>query len=59
MIHVLAHAGDWAVTALFIAPVLVFLAWLAVVQVRDRRERRQGGAEGRDGPQAGAEGEGC
>lgn len=41
----LAHAGHWLVNALYLAPVVLFLAWLAVVHVRERRER---GAATRD-----------
>jgi hypothetical protein len=34
---VIAHAGHWAVTAAYFAPVVAFLVWLAVVQIRERR----------------------
>jgi len=36
-----AHAGHWAVSLLQFAPVLGFLVWLGVTQLRRvRRERR-------------------
>ena len=33
---VLAHAGHWLVQVAYFLPVLGFLIWLAVVQIRDR-----------------------
>jgi hypothetical protein len=37
----LAHVGHWAVTVAYFVPVVLFLIWLAVSQVRMRRERDQ------------------
>jgi hypothetical protein len=33
----IAHAGHWLTTAAYFVPVLVFLVWLIVTQVRERR----------------------
>jgi hypothetical protein len=33
----IAHAGHWLVTVAYFLPVIAFLAWLVVTQVRDRR----------------------
>ena len=33
----IAHAGHWLVSAAYFVPVLGFLIWLGVTQVRDRR----------------------
>jgi hypothetical protein len=38
---VLAHVGHWAVTAAYFLPVVLFLIWLLVTQIRIRRENRQ------------------
>ena len=38
---VFAHAGHWAESLLILVPTLAFIAWLAVVTVRDRRRQRQ------------------
>ena len=35
----LAHAGHWLVTIAYFTPVIAFIAWLVVVQVRERRKR--------------------
>jgi hypothetical protein len=43
---VLAHPGHWLVNVAYFAPVAGFLIWLAVNEVRTRREKR---AEARDG----------
>jgi len=32
----IAHAGHWFVGLAYFAPVIGFLIWLAVVQIRDR-----------------------
>ena len=34
---VLAHAGHWLINVAYFAPVVGFLAWLAIAQIRDRR----------------------
>ena len=33
----IAHAGHWLVTTAYFLPVVAFLVWLAVVQIRERR----------------------
>ncbi len=38
----IAHAADWISTGLLLAPVLAFLGWLAVTQLRERRRSRNG-----------------
>jgi hypothetical protein len=38
----LAHAGHWIVTIAYFTPVVAFLAWLIVVQLRERRRRGRG-----------------
>jgi hypothetical protein len=45
----LAHAADW-ISIVFFVPVLAFLGWLAITQLRARREA------GREGVEAGPEG---
>ena len=34
-----AHAGHWLVTLAYFTPVVAFLVWLLVTQVRERRDR--------------------
>jgi hypothetical protein len=36
----IAHAGHWLVGLAYFVPVLGFLVWLAVTQIRDRRENK-------------------
>jgi hypothetical protein len=36
----IAHVGHWAVTVAYFLPVLLFLVWLAITQVRMRRESK-------------------
>jgi hypothetical protein len=36
----IAHAGHWLVSAAYFVPVLGFLIWLAVTQIRDRRSHK-------------------
>jgi hypothetical protein len=38
----IAHAGHWLTTIAYFVPVVVFLAWLVVTQVRERRSRSRG-----------------
>ena len=45
----IAHSSHWLVNAAYVMPFAVFLAWLFVTTVR---ERRQAGKEGRDAPDA-------
>jgi hypothetical protein len=40
----IAHAGHWLTSVAYFIPVVGFLVWLAVVQIRERRggaDRRQ------------------
>jgi ABC-type multidrug transport system permease subunit len=39
----IAHVGHWLVDMAYFLPVVVFLAWLLVTQIRDRRRGRGGG----------------
>ena len=36
----IAHAGHWLVSAAYFVPVLGFLIWLGITQLRDRRENK-------------------
>jgi hypothetical protein len=36
----IAHAGHWLTTIAYFLPVIAFLAWLAVTQIRERRRNR-------------------
>ena len=38
-VTLIAHAGHWLTTIAYFVPVVVFLGWLVVTQVRDRRGR--------------------
>lgn len=33
----IAHAGHWITTIAYFLPVVAFLAWLAITQIRERR----------------------
>ena len=35
----LAHAGHWLIPLAYFLPVVVFLVWLVVTQLRERRNR--------------------
>jgi hypothetical protein len=37
---VVAHAGHWLVNAAYFAPVVGFLGWLGVAELRQRRAKR-------------------
>ena len=39
----IAHPGHWIVDAAYFVPVVAFLAWLVVTQIKDRRHGRSGG----------------
>jgi hypothetical protein len=39
-----AHVGHWLTTVAYFLPVVAFLGWLLVTQIRDRRRRRGGTA---------------
>ena len=40
----IAHAGHWLTTIAYFLPVVAFLGWLIVTQIRERRRRRGGAA---------------
>ena len=42
----IAHAADWISLAFFV-PVIAFIGWLAVAQLRQRRGRREGASDAR------------
>ena len=37
-----AHAGHWLTSIAYFVPVIAFLVWLGVTQIKDRRDRKQG-----------------
>jgi hypothetical protein len=37
-----AHAGHWLTGIAYFVPVIAFMVWLIVTQIRDRRGRRDG-----------------
>jgi hypothetical protein len=39
----IAHPGHWLVNVAYFLPVVVFIAWLVVTQVKERRRARNGG----------------
>ncbi|MBA2567523.1 MAG: hypothetical protein H0V08_07015 [Thermoleophilaceae bacterium] len=45
---VIAHVGHDLVSLIFFVPVVAFLAWLAIDQVRARRGERDAGRGGAD-----------
>jgi hypothetical protein len=46
----IAHAGHWITTVAYFLPVVAFLVWLAVTQIRERRGRGGLGDEDRGDP---------
>jgi hypothetical protein len=38
-VTLIAHAGHWLTSIAYFVPVLGFLIWLGVVQIRERRGR--------------------
>jgi hypothetical protein len=40
----IAHAGHWLTTIAYFLPVVAFLVWLAVTQIRERR-LKDGGSQ--------------
>ena len=53
---VAAHAGHWLVQVLYFAPILVFVLWLSVSALRQRRrDEREGGEDATAPPSAPAE----
>jgi hypothetical protein len=45
---VIAHVAHWS-SLIFFAPVIGFIAWLVVAQLRERRGRRAGASDPRSG----------
>jgi hypothetical protein len=41
-VTVIAHAGHTLVTIAYFVPVIAFLGWLVVTQIRERRSRSRG-----------------
>jgi hypothetical protein len=39
----IAHPGHWLVDIAYFLPVIAFLGWLAVMQIRQRHRGRSGG----------------
>jgi hypothetical protein len=39
----IAHPGHWLINLAYFLPVVVFIAWLVVTQIKDRRGGRSGG----------------
>ena len=39
----IAHAGHWLTNIAYFLPVVAFLVWLAITQVKERRRSRDGG----------------
>jgi hypothetical protein len=37
-----AHAGHWLTSIAYFVPVVAFVAWLLVTQIKDRRKRSGG-----------------
>ncbi len=37
----IAHAGHWLINVAYFAPVAAFLVWLVILQIRERRRRRE------------------
>jgi hypothetical protein len=35
----IAHAGHWLISIAYFLPVVAFLAWLAITQIRERRRK--------------------
>jgi uncharacterized membrane protein YtjA (UPF0391 family) len=40
---VIAHAGHWLTTIAYFVPVIAFLVWLVITQIKERRRSRSGG----------------
>ena len=40
MILPIAHAGHWLTGIAYFLPVIVFLGWLGITQLRERRRRQ-------------------
>lgn len=46
----LAHAGDWIVNSLYVAPLLIIVAVLGYQSMKSRRELKREGGEARTPP---------
>jgi hypothetical protein len=46
----IAHAGHWLVNIAYFLPVVAFLAWLVITQIKERRRGRNGGQADRRYP---------
>jgi hypothetical protein len=42
----LAHSGHWLITTAYFIPVVAFLVWLVITQVRERRGHGSSEADG-------------
>jgi hypothetical protein len=40
MTFLIAHAGHWLTTIAYFVPVVAFLVWLGITQIRERRRGR-------------------
>jgi hypothetical protein len=45
--YVMAHAGHWLESLVYLVPIVGFAIWLGVTTVKDRRRQRD---EAQDGP---------
>jgi hypothetical protein len=45
MVLPLAHVGHWLANVMYVAPVVLIVAWLAVQAMRDRRAERREAAD--------------
>jgi hypothetical protein len=41
MIFQIAHAGHWLTSIAYFLPVIAFLCWLGVTQIRERRKENR------------------
>jgi hypothetical protein len=46
----IAHAGHWITTVAYFSPVVAFLVWLGITQLRERRSGHRGLSARRNGP---------
>jgi hypothetical protein len=44
MTLVIAHAGHWLESVVYLVPIVGFALWLAFTTIKDRRSRRRGEA---------------
>jgi hypothetical protein len=45
MTLVLAHAGHWLESVVYLIPIVGFATWLAITAIKDRRRRRVDGGD--------------